>query len=67
MAHGNGNGIGTTFTTTRLDLATKLALMSAVIFGASLEAITPEQAVEQAARINDLCDEKTKELKRAAV
>lgn len=48
--------------TVRIDLATKISLMAAMIYGCSGE-MSPREAVDQAATISRLADEKAKQMK----
>lgn len=61
MPQNNGGHI-TSFVTMRLDLATKLSLMACII--CAFDDIEPRDAVEKAATINALCDEKAENLKK---
>lgn len=64
----NGNGNGSSFSTVRLDLSTKLAVLSALIYSTSetQSEISLQRAVADAVRIVTLCDIRAKELKAVA-
>lgn len=60
-----GNG-SATFSTVRLALSDKLALIAGMIFALGPEGITPEAAMKYAEEISDRGDVRSRELKKEA-
>lgn len=59
--HGNGFGNPATFSTVRFDLATRLSILTALIYSGLDCPI--EEALQKAVAINDLADSQAREMK----